>query len=326
MKVLFVASGNSSQGISPIVSNQGESLQKSGLSIGFFAIKGKGLKSYLKSISDLRKILSANNYEIIHAHYGLSAVVALFARKREKLVVSFMGDDLVGANRMDGSVKFTSKLVVAINILLSRIFYDFCIVKSEEMYNKLHTKHKALVPNGIDLQKFYYINQRKALAATGIERKEKLALFVSDPSRPEKNLRLASEAINLLEDPAVHLLTVSGIENSQLINYYNAADVLLLASFHEGSPNVIKEAMACNCPIVSTDVGDVKWVLGNTEGCFIASFNPVDVSQKIRLAIEFRKNHVQTKGRERIVELNLDSDTIAEKIIKVYKKVLSVNE
>ena len=112
-----------------------------------------------------------------------------------------MGDDLVGANRMDGSVKFTSKLVVAINILLSRFFYDFCIVKSEEMFNKLHIKHKALVPNGIDLQKFFYVSQDKALDCNWFsEKKDKLVLFVSDPSRPEKNFKLADEAVRLIED------------------------------------------------------------------------------------------------------------------------------
>lgn len=322
MKILFVASGNSSQGISPIVKNQGESLQKAGLSIGFFAITGKGLKGYLNSIFDLRKTLSADNYEIIHAHYGLSAIAALFARKREKLVVSFMGDDLVGTNRMDGSVKFTSKIIVVLNILLSRLFYDFCIVKSEEMYNKLHIKHKALIPNGIDLGKFYYINQYDAAKSIGLEKRNKLALFVSDPSRPEKNYKLASEAINLITDYEVQILTVSGINNSELVFYYNVADVLLMTSFHEGSPNVIKEAMACNCPIVSTRVGDVEWVLGDTVGCYLADFDAVDFAKKIESALKYAEDKGRRNGRERIIRLGLDSESVAKRIIEVYHRVL----
>jgi glycosyltransferase involved in cell wall biosynthesis len=92
-----------------------------------------------------------------------------------------------------------------------------------------------------------------------------------------------------------------------------------LTSFHEGSPNVIKEAMACNCPIVSTDVGDVKDVIGNTEGCYITTFDLQDVIRKIKMALDFGK---RTKGRERIMQAGLDSKTIANRIIDVYHQVL----
>jgi len=71
--------------------------------------------------------------------------------------------------------------------------------------------------------------------------------------------------------------------------YMNASDVLILSSFHEGSPNVVKEAMACNCPIVATNVGDVKWVLGNTEGCYISSFDPINYSEKLNRHWNFLK-------------------------------------
>ena len=109
----------------------------------------------------------------------------------------------------------------------------------------------------------------------------------------------------------------------ELITYYmNAADVLLLTSLWEGSPNVIKEAMACNCPIVSTDVGDVRWVFGETEGCYLTSFDPEDVADKIKLALVFAEEKNRTNGRKRIIEFGLDTETIANKIIDVYKKVV----
>ena len=99
--------------------------------------------------------------------------------------------------------------------------------------------------------------------------------------------------------------------------YFNASDLVLLTSFWEGSPNVIKEAMACNVPIVSTDVGDVKEVIGKTEGCYITSFDPEDVAEKIKLALKFGK---RTTGIEDIK--HLESSLIAKKIIKIYKSVL----
>jgi teichuronic acid biosynthesis glycosyltransferase TuaC len=93
--------------------------------------------------------------------------------------------------------------------------------------------------------------------------------------------------------------------------------VVLLTSLWEGSPNVIKEAMACNTPIVSTDVGDVKEIIGKTEGCFITSFDPEDVSDKIKKALEFGK---RTTGREDIK--HLESGVVAKRIIAIYKNVL----
>jgi len=104
--------------------------------------------------------------------------------------------------------------------------------------------------------------------------------------------------------------------------YYSASDVILLTSLWEGSPNVIKEAMACNCPIVTTDVGDVRWIIGDTEGCYIASLDPNDYSLKMKKALDFAQKSGKTNGRNRIIYLGLDADTIALRIIGVYEKVL----
>src|SRR5690606_30979119 len=99
----------------------------------------------------------------------------------------------------------------------------------------------------------------------------------------------------------------------------------VLTSFMEGSPNVVKEAMACNCPIVATDVGDVKWVLGETEGCYIASFDPSDFAEKIKSALAFARQKGRTNGGQRITELGLDSETIAQRVLHVYKQVIAKN-
>jgi teichuronic acid biosynthesis glycosyltransferase TuaC len=71
----------------------------------------------------------------------------------------------------------------------------------------------------------------------------------------------------------------------------NAADLLLLTSLTEGSPQVIKEAMACNCPIVATDVGDIREIIGYTDGCYITTFKPSDVAVKIQAAFLLGKKN-----------------------------------
>jgi len=91
----------------------------------------------------------------------------------------------------------------------------------------------------------------------------------------------------------------------------------------EASPMVVKEAMACNVPVVSTDVGDVKKVIGDTEGCYICERNPQDVAEKIEKALE---SNARTKGRERIINLGLGLDQIAAKIIDIYKGLVKASQ
>ncbi|MFW5983504.1 MAG: glycosyltransferase, partial [bacterium] len=94
----------------------------------------------------------------------------------------------------------------------------------------------------------------------------------------------------------------------------------------EGSPNVIKEAMACNKPIVSTNVGDVEWLFGNTEGCYLSDFNPENFAKQLEKAICFSETKGETKGRDRIIELKLDASSVAKKITEVYREVLKQKE
>jgi len=100
----------------------------------------------------------------------------------------------------------------------------------------------------------------------------------------------------------------------------NAVDVLLLTSFTEGSPQIVKEAMACNCPIVSVEVGDVREVINNTKGCIITTYELKEVAEKLQQAISFA---ARTDGRSCIQEMGLDINTVAENILKVYEKVSS---
>ncbi len=101
--------------------------------------------------------------------------------------------------------------------------------------------------------------------------------------------------------------------------YFNGSDLLLSTSLCEGSPNVIKVAIACNCPIVSTNVGDVRWLLDDVEGCFITTNDPRDVADKINKALNFKS---KTKGRDKLFRLGFDSEHIAKKIIKVYEELI----
>jgi glycosyltransferase involved in cell wall biosynthesis len=189
------------------------------------------------------------------------------------------------------------------------------------------SSRRHLIPNGVNIKQFYQTDQRDAKTEIGFDCSKRYVIFVSDPDRPEKNYALAARAMDLIKERDVQICAVHKVLNEELVHYYNAADCLILTSFHEGSPNVIKEAMACNCPIVATEVGDVRWVLGETNGCYIAQFDFVQCAAQIEKALAFAQTCGRTKGRERILFLGLDADSTAAKIQTIYEKATCrVNE
>lgn len=310
MKVLFVCSGNSVNGIGAVVSNQAEALMQKGMSVTFFPIKGKGWFSYLKHAFLLRKFLRKNSFDIIHAHYSLSAFTATLAGCKP-LVVSLMGSDAQAG-------KITSSLI--------RFFYKKrwakLIVKSASMMEQLKLKDAEIIPNGVDISFFKPFDDSGLKSKFGFSTDKQTILFLADPAREAKNFSLAERAFKMLNDANIELQIRYNIPKEEVQQIINAADTILLTSLWEGSPNVIKESMACNKPIVATNVGDIAWLFGDEPGYFLTDFTPENVAEKIKLALEFSNKHSRTNGRERIMELGLDSETVARKIISVYQYVL----
>ncbi len=322
MKVLFVSSGNNKFGISPIVFNQGESLKKQGILIDYFAIKGKGIDGYVRNVPLLKSYLQQKVYDLIHSHYGLCGFVSILSDRSIPKVLSLMGSDAYGEYNSQGRVflrSYPTVMTTVISVLRSK----HVIVKSENIRRVIPFKKAiSIIPNGVDIYRFLPMEREEALSKLKLDLNGKYVLLLGDKSDPRKNYKLASEAMNLISNKST-LIAPYPVDNELIPFYLNACDVLLLTSTMEGSPNVIKEAMSCNCPIVSTNVGDVKWLFGEEPGHFITTFDPPDVAEKIMAALDFSKKFGRTNGRKRIIELGLDSDTVAKKIINVYKDVLN---
>ena len=321
IKVLFVTSYRKGKGISPFVKTQADSISKKGIDLDWFSIKGSGILNYLKSIFMLRKLLKRKKIDIIHAHFGFCGIVSKLAATDEKIIVSFLGDDLIGSISKKHRYTRVSKIYTVLNQFFANFIYDYNIVKSKSLEKKLKKKKNlSIIPNGVNFSIFKTMIKEDARIFLGLPFKKKIIFFVGNPEGQVKNFKLALVAFEIIKkDFNVIMIPCKDIPFEKMPYYYNVADVALMTSFHEGSPNVIKEAMTCNCPIVSTNVGDVEEITKNTKGCYITSFDPRDVAEKIELALKFGR---RTNGRKRILELGLEIDTIAPKIINIYKKIL----
>lgn len=313
MKVLFVSSGNSVYGVSPITKNQGNSLAQCGISVTYFPLTGKGLVSYIKNSILLRKHLAINHYDLIHAHYSLTALVATLSGA-SPLIVSLMGSD--------------SKASQGIKMIV-RLFYKHrwrkTIVKSDSMRKDLGIKDALIIPNGVDMESFIPMDKGVCQKNIGWSENTIHLLFAGNPERTEKNFSLTKNAVSRISGYKLELHWLDYIPYEQVPVWLNASDVVILSSLWEGSPNIIKESMACNRPVVTTYVGDIRWLFGQEPGHFLAGNDPVDIADKINQAIFFSNEKKVTNGRKRIFELGLDSNSVANRIIEVYKSVLKYN-
>lgn len=311
MRILFVSSSLPTGHPSPIIASQATSIEKLGASVSFFLIRSKGFYGYIKEIFRLRKYLKKESFNIYHAHYGLSAIVATFAGAKP-LVVSLMGSDI----QEGGWQKWLIKLFV-------KRRWSYTITKSEELAQMVDARYCAVLPNGVDIDTFLPLLKDDCKKKLNLNLSKRYILFAANPKRPEKNFRLAQEAFGLVMTPDIELVTMGDIPHVDVPIWMNAADVVILSSLWEGSPNVVKEAMACNKPVVVTDVGDVRWLFGDEPGYFISSSNSRDYAEKMSEALLFACNIGKTNGRERLFQLKLDAHIVAKTIIEVYKKLVN---
>lgn len=313
MKVIFVASGNKAVGkVNSFVQSQYDSLVAEGLDMVLFPIVGHGVKAHLKAAKELHHLIRREHPDVVHAHYSICGYVAALAmmcmRKKTKLVVSILG-----------SFPTHSKKWRLVKFCIRHI-WDKTIVKSQRTARQLG-EDVAIIPNGVNLATFYPQDYHQARQLVGFETDNRYIIWCSNPDRKEKNFALAQAAVDMIsKDYNIVLLPIYNNTPQEVAIYMNAADCLLLTSKMEGSPNVIKEAMACNCPIVSTDVGDVRERLEGLTGCYILPENmerPVEqLAGLIANCLKFGK---RTSGYKRIIDDQLTVEQVAQRIIQCYE-------
>ena len=300
------------------VHEQVESLRQAGVNIDVIAFDARGRAgNYLKAIRDLRALLKKKPYDLLHAHYGLTGFVCNM-QTRIPVVITFHGGDLV----MEADSKHRPTLKNIFEVALSKLGAlgaARCIVVSDLLKPKIWPKRAVTIPMGVDLSLFKPIPSDQARRQLNLPADKKLVAFLANPARFVKRFDIAQAAVRQLQGDGqkVELLPIYDQPHSQIPLYLNACDVLVLTSMKEASPVAIKEAMACNLPLVSTRVGDVAERIEGVAGCYLSEPDPADVAAKLRLGLEFGQ---RTNGREKIQSLSLEN--VAHRVIEVYQEML----
>lgn len=321
MRVLMVTHqlpSAGSPGTMAPVARQIESLRALGVDVDVVELTGRRKLKYLQALPALWS--RVGRADLVHAHFGYCGWLARL-QLTKPLVVSFMGDDLLGTPDETGRLSRLSQCVVQLDRWFAHTV-DGVIVKSAEMAHVLAARPVHIIPNGVDLDRFTPIHRSTARMALGWDLHKPIVLFPSDPDNPRKGFALARQAVDVAQvtlGKKIDLVPLWGVAPEQVSFYMNACDALIMTSFVEGSPNVVKEALACNLPVVSVRVGDVPELVADVRQSAVHDRDPqvLGASLANMLITGERSN-----GQATIVRRGLDLPSVAHSIVAVYDDVL----
>ena len=320
MKILIIASDKGGH-LAPFIEEQITALQEIGVHVVRYAVTRKGLLGYLRELPALKQMIGAEQPDVVHAHFGLCGLLANLQR-RVPVVTTYHGSDI----NVPKILRF-SKMAMRLsawNIFVSQRNLDIAFRLSP--FASRLKKRSTLIPCGVNLTDDQLTSREAARKALGIGLDEKIILFAGAFDNAVKDADLAKAAIHTSSlSPLASRLVLQelrGFSRTEVNCWMCAANALLMTSKTEGSPQVVKEAMACGCPIVSVDVGDVAERIEGVEGCYVVpTRDPKDIADALRKAIEFNG---RTNGREKIISMGLSNEDVAEKLVTIYKEVLKV--
>lgn len=336
MKILILGSLNSHAGeFAPFITEQAGALRAAGCEVDYFGVVGKGVWGYLRQLPKLRRVIREQHIDIIHAHYGLCCLLANLQR-RVPVVSTYHGSDINSPKVM--RVSKVAMRLSAWNIFVSKRTQDIAFAQVPKSVQQ----KSSLIPCGINLPAPWQELQNQPIGQMTLKQwvntvlapNKKHVLFAGAFDNPVKDPELAKAVAHEINQQAnanetasegikreVQLIELKGYTRDQVNALMYTCDALLMTSKTEGSPQVIKEAMACGLPIVSTDVGDVKEQIKDLDACYVSrSRNPKELAGLLRQALAYEQ---RTEGKQKIMAEGLRNEDVAQKLIYIYTLIFS---
>jgi teichuronic acid biosynthesis glycosyltransferase TuaC len=249
------------------VRDQVQALERiDGLEVDLFAFAPGGATAYLKPARDLRRRRrrrhGADRYDVVHAHFGLTAWPA-FAARGKAHAVTLHGTDLVHPR--------SRALTLAALPFLDLVATVSTPLASQIPRWAVRGATTAVLPCGVDIGRFQPMPRAEARTRLGLEQDKNYVLFPADPTRPEKRYDRARAAT----DGQAELLALGNVDPQQVPVHVNAANAVLVPSERESFGLAVLEALACDVPVLATPVGIAPEALNDLPGTLCAEFDPV---------------------------------------------------
>ncbi|MBI5740377.1 MAG: glycosyltransferase [Nitrospirae bacterium] len=332
-RIYMIARGKASDSRAPfsvLVNEQAASLRTKGLEI-YFGIVGPpvSISGMLRNLLKMRSEIKGIKPDVIHAQYGsVIALAASLIKGKVPLVVSFCGSDLLGVPVPGLNWRIREWLARLMGLWAAH-FADVIIVKSSNILQRLPSylqRRAHILPNGVDTDFFIPMDKDICRAMLGWRRDAKIILFHSGVDRSRdisdiKNVKLAEAVFRAVEDrmPGVELFQFSKLTRETIRTMMCASDCLLVTSLHEGSPNVVKEAMACNLPVVSVLCGDVAERLRGVYPGGTYGYDEGSLAEGIMKVFEASQ---RSNGRLELMSQGLTAPDVAASLSGIYRKVV----